>query len=732
MSDTNTPIQERKKPRGLILTLLVNLLIVGYIALREYRKESGSAQHLPLSAIRPQYLLLGIACFCVAVAMDRIKYRHMLMTSEGRDDPRGAFRCALLGKYYDNVTPFGAGGQPFQIHYLLKRGYSTATAAALPVIGFLTQQLAFCAIAAVVFIANRKAVDALPVIRVSAYVGLVMYLLLPVGILLFAAAPGVFHRLIGGFAKLLGKLHILKDPQKLSDSISGSMNEYVSGYRLLNKRPHFFARLLLDSLIFQTAILSIPFFMLRAFGSGQSWWTVFSLVVYVYAAVTVIPTPGNAGAAEGSFYAVFSTLEGGALFWAMIGWRLLVYYTWLAAGLIVLARHASAREDAPKKKVPSDKPLQAAMFVDAYYPRVDGVVRTVDAYQRCIRAGGGQCFVVCPRADGQDELPEPAEVIRTPALRVPGFAFLVPLPWMSKKDRARLKDVQVLHAHSPFFMGTLALRLGKKLGIPVAATFHSKYYDDALRFTHSKFLANYVKNRVVEFYCKADAVWACSAATAQTLRDYGFRGTVSVMENGCNPFPAGDRAAMRSHAAETFAIPRQAEVVLFVGQQIWHKNIRLVLDAFARLSARRPQALLLLVGEGYDGEAIRAYAGELALGDRVRFLEQITDRELLAGLYLRADVFFFPSVYDNAPLVLREAAQAGVPALLAEGSNAAEGVTDGKNGYLAPCDPDKMAEKLDAILSDPRRTHVGKAASATIPVPWETVVDKAVQAYRRI
>lgn len=732
MANGSKPAETRK--RSFLATLLINLVIVGYIALREYRADAHGVERIPLSGIRPGYLLLGIGCFFVALAMDRLKYRKMLMTAEGRDAPRDALRCAVLGKYYDNVTPFGAGGQPFQIHFLRRQGYSAATSAALPVTGFLTQQLAFCLIAAGVFIFNSKVIDELPVIRVSAYVGFLMYLLLPAGILLFAAAPKTFFRLLRGLSHLLHRLHLLRDPKRLSERLASSMGEYVSGFRLLNRRPHLFARLLADSVIYQTAILSIPFFMLRAFGGTGGWWTVFSLVVYVYAAITVIPTPGNAGAAEGSFYAVFSALEGGYLFWAMIGWRILVYYSWLAAGLIVLARRATARSHSAKQSPPREGPLRAAMFIDAYYPRVDGVVRTVDAYQKNIRAAGGECFVICPRGPEKKAQPEDPAVIRTPALRIPGFAFLVPLPLLRPRDGRRLSEagLHVIHAHSPFLMGQLAVRLGRKLRLPVVATFHSKYYDDALRLTHSRFLANVVKNIVVEFFCRADAVWACSSSTAQTLRDYGFRGEIAVMENGSEPFPPGDRDAMRTHVEETFSIPGDRPVVLFVGQQIWHKNLRLVLDTAKLLQARRPQPLFLIAGTGYDAQAIQDYARELALEDTVRFLGQITDKALLAGLYLRAQVFFFPSVYDNAPLVLREAAQAATPALLAENSNAAEGVRDGVNGYLAPCDAEAMARRLDAILSDRQREKVGEAASATIPVSWETIVARAEAAYRAL
>ena len=67
----------------------------------------------------------------------------------------------------------------------------------------------------------------------------------------------------------------------------------------------------------------------------------------------------------------------------------------------------------------------------------------------------------------------------------------------------------------------------------------------------------------------------------------------------------------------------------------------------------------------------------------MNFVGRISDREVLQGLYLSADLLFFPSVYDNSPLVVREAASMGVPSLLTVGSNAAEAVRKDISGFTA-------------------------------------------------
>lgn len=735
------PEASSKKQRrlGLIITLIINLIVVGYIAVTEFHTNDAAMERVSVADIRLFYLVFGVACFVVAAFMDYSKYRRMLMVAEGTDDRRGALEVALLGKYYDNVTPFGAGGQPFQMHYLKKRGYNAGTSGAAPVAGFLTQQIAFVIIGLVVFIFNQSILDQIILLRVTALIGLFMYALLPMAILLFVAVPKPFKAFIGWAVRLLGKIRIgkwrlLKDPSKTQSTVLTALDQYNHCIRMFRRRPGFFAKLIGLSLLYQLAILSIPFFMLRSFGGSGSWWDTFSLVVYIYAAITIVPTPGNAGAAEASFYAVFSSLEGGMLFWAMIVWRLLVYYSWLICGLVILTRSAVNRPKSRLRTPPKVGPIRVALCNDLFFPTVDDdVVRTVDAYARHLHEAGHSVCVICPesRSGEFDDESLGYEVFRMPAFRFTRYAFDAAF---GTKTRALRKSFaqrppDVIHAHSPYLMGGLALRLGRRFHVPVVATFHSKYREDALNLTHSKLLANIMVNYIVDFYAKADYVWACSERAAETLRGYGYNGVIHVMENGAEPDEAARLHKARRLAVETFDLPEDRHVLLFVGHLLWRRNLRLVLDTVHRLAQEDERYLLLVVGGSGNAE-IESYAGSLGIDEHVRFLGKISDRQLLFGLYAYANLLFFPSTYDNAPLVLREAALTALPTLLAEGSNAAEIVEDGVNGFTAPATVEAMSDKIRQIFSDGSLKTVGEAAQKSIPIPWANIVSRAVTAYR--
>ena len=131
--------------------------------------------------------------------------------------------------------------------------------------------------------------------------------------------------------------------------------------------------------------------------------------------------------------------------------------------------------------------------------------------------------------------------------------------------------------------------------------------------------------------------------------------------------------------------------------------------------------------------AIRKKLEELQIEDRAQLLGHITDTSLLDGLYARAAVFAFPSLYDAAPMVVREAAVMGTPSVMVRGSTAAEIIRDGVNGYLCENEPGDLARVIAGALDDPEQCgRIGENARETIPVPWSRVLETAAQRYERL
>jgi len=378
------------------------------------------------------------------------------------------------------------------------------------------------------------------------------------------------------------------------------------------------------------------------------------------------------------------------------------------------------------------RPLRSVQFIDNYFPVIDGVTETVHEYARHMDA-----VVVCPAMESHylEKNCFPYPVLTSGTIRAPFSRYASAVPKLDPKLPAQIAETQpdIFHFHSPSFLGKYAVSLGRKMNIPVVATFHSKVYDAILEFTKSKTIAKAMTGQIVKLYESCDEVWACSEETGETLRSYGFRKPYFVMPNGTDTaFPA-NAPELQARAETTFRIPRGKHILLFVGQQIWYKNQRLILDTFRLLCDQGDDWFLVMAGSGKDEQDIAKYASSLGITDQqILFTGLISDRELLQGVYLNADLLFFPSVFDNSPLVLREAAVLGVPTLATEGSNAAAAIRKNVNGFTAADNPQAMRDEVLRIFTEVDLKEIGKAAKETIPISWENLMPMVLNEYQAV
>jgi len=335
---------QKKKRRKRILTILFvlfNIFVIAATAYIDFSKEGRPSAPL---GVNLKYLFAAAGCFVAALSCESLKYYAMMKKLNGSASIRTAFEVAALGKYYDCITPTGAGGQPFQVYYLKKKKVSKGASAAIPIVGFFTLQFSFILLAIIVFIFGTpflNRVDSYTIaIRISSYIGIVFYASIPLLIVLFAIFPKVAEAIVRFFVAFLAKLRIIKKPDNALEKALCTFTEYRDSIVTIYKRKHLFFGVLGFGIIYQIAMCSAPFFVLRAFGSPLRYFSVFSMMILIYCAITYIPTPGNSGVAEASFYALLSTLNQGYLFWAMLIWRFFSYYAFLVIGGGLLAAGA--------------------------------------------------------------------------------------------------------------------------------------------------------------------------------------------------------------------------------------------------------------------------------------------------------------------------------------------------------------------------------------------------------
>lgn len=382
--------------------------------------------------------------------------------------------------------------------------------------------------------------------------------------------------------------------------------------------------------------------------------------------------------------------------------------------------------------------LATGQFNDSFPPIIDGVAVVVLNYARWLNRKYGRGYVVTIASPGA---PDGSDTDDPPVLRyrsVP-LPFKKPyrygLPSLDPSFQKRLADVRfdIVHAHNPFMAGNLALRTARAAGIPIVATFHSKYREDFKRVVHNDRLALALARRFTRFYSKVDSVWVVSTATVDVLREYGYTGDVEVMPSGNDLAPPADRAPLRRRAEAAWGLGSDDFVLLHVGRLVWEKNLQLMLDALRDITRRPRKVRMLFVGDGPAAGSMKAFVKREGLTGVVQLTGGIQDRSLLQDLYARANLLLFPSLYDTDSLVQKEAAAFSLPGMFARGATTASEVQDGVNGFLAPNDAGAFAAGIVALMDDPERIRrAGEGAFRTLHKSWEQVVDEVALRYRSI
>jgi glycosyltransferase involved in cell wall biosynthesis len=385
-----------------------------------------------------------------------------------------------------------------------------------------------------------------------------------------------------------------------------------------------------------------------------------------------------------------------------------------------------------KSKFFSREKANVGLFCEVFPPVMDGVSVCMENYAYWLQKKVGGVAVVTPHVPKADYSVHEYKVFDYMSIPVPkrrpymtGIAAFDPT-YLAKIATTRFK---IVHAHTPFSAGSAALSISRAQKIPLVATFHSKYRDDFSKIL-PKLVVDMMIDSVVDFFERADLVWVPQESVIDVLREYGYKGHVEVMDNGSD-LVADYPEKYFVEARQRLGIAPEEFVLLFVGQHVWQKNPQLTINALSRLED--VPFRMFFVGTGYAAEEMKALVSEKGLDSKVTFVGSITDRAKIVDYYAASDLFVFPSLYDNAPLVVREAAALHTPSIMAAGSTAATILKDGENGFLVENDPDKLAQLLRELIHDPERVHrVGVQASKTIVRSWEDCVEEVIDRYNTL
>ncbi len=382
-----------------------------------------------------------------------------------------------------------------------------------------------------------------------------------------------------------------------------------------------------------------------------------------------------------------------------------------------------------------NKKLKVGIGTDAFPPTTDGISNVAQNYAAEINKKLGEAVIITPKNPNQLDYKYNYEIFRYKSWWIPSKeGYSIGWPFKDELHQAIIDmNFDILHSHAPLATSYYFRRVVEKKKIPVVLTYHTKYEYDIDRRVPTKPARDFAYKFLLNNINAADEVWVTSEGTSDSLRKLGYQGDYIVMPNGCDlpitNVSADDIAVIkRKHS-----VPEDIPIFLYSGRMIWYKNIELILDACSKLKRDGKKFKLIMLGFGADETAIKRYIRKSGLKNDVIWTGKILDRQEILSYYGIADILLFPSVFDTNGLVVREAAACATPSLLVHGSCAAEGIDDGKTGFLCMESAHSVAVTLAKIMDNKELLRkVGKQAQSDIYISWEDSVQKAYKRYENL
>ncbi|HAU81561.1 MAG TPA: glycosyl transferase [Stenotrophomonas sp.] len=348
--------------------------------------------------------------------------------------------------------------------------------------------------------------------------------------------------------------------------------------------------------------------------------------------------------------------------------------------------------------------MRYAIVTETYPPEVNGVALTVQGLELGLRAAGHQVDLVRPRQPSDIEAVDGTVLVTGANLpRYPGLRFGLPAPSrLSRQWQQQRPDAIYIATEGP--LGWSALRTARRLGIPVATGFHTRF-DEYLPDYGVAWLQAAALRWMRRFHNQADATLVPTQELQQFLGEQGFdRVRLLARAVDSSQFEPERRDPV---LREEWGIDGNGFAAIYVGRIAPEKNLGLAVKAFRRLQQVRPKARFVFVGDGPS-------RAKLAHDNPDFIFCGVQRGDALARHFASGDLFLFPSRSETFGNVTLEAMASGLATVAFDYGAAREYLRTDESGIAVNDDSEFVTAAVQLAGDDALRHRLGRTAATAM------------------
>lgn len=335
--------------------------------------------------------------------------------------------------------------------------------------------------------------------------------------------------------------------------------------------------------------------------------------------------------------------------------------------------------------------MRIGIFTDTYPPYINGVSTSIIMLQRALEKKGHDVFIVTVNSEGLSYKYENADkIIRIPGIPIGIYDYrLTGIYPLRAIEKIKKWDLDVIHSHTEFGVGTFARIIAKQLDIPLVHTYHTMYEDYVHYITKGYF--NGASKKIVEYLTKFYCDKTATELIVPTKKTYDLFKEKYKVDRSVHIVPTGieiERFYSEKYTTEVLnelrsnlGFKKDDFIILYVGRLGKEKSIDVLIDSQNYLARKYPNCKLLIIGDGPDMEHYKKMVAKDKLENNVTFTGKVPWEEV-PKYYQLASIFATASRSETQGLTVIEAMAASVPVVAANDESFKAIVIDDLNGYL--------------------------------------------------